>query len=957
MKTRSIFSFFIVLVFCIPSFAQTYSVTGRIVDATDTTTLIGVSCSFTGITDTTIKTGSVTDADGNFQISNIAPGSYKLKFDYVGYAQVVRTVAVTGDNVALGTIKMTSTTKELKSVTVSALEVRAKQLGDTSQFNASAYKTHPDASAEDLVSKMPGVTSDNSGVKVNGETVQQVLVDGKPFFGTDPTLALRNLPAEVIDNIQIFDRMSDQASFTGFDDGTSQKSMNINTKKNKQEGVFGKVYAGYGTDDRYIAGGNLNIFHHDTRISLLGLFNNINQQNFSSQDLLGITSGSGGGGGRGGFGGNRGGGGGGGGFFTGQQNGIATTSSVGLNYSDKWGKKIKVSGSYFFNGTNTDNASDVTRQYTTPDSTLYTEKSTSNVQNTNHRFNFRLEYAIDSENTIIFTPALSFQHNNTATVANENTSIHSLLSSLINNKTTAINDGYNSSGNLLWQHKFAKMRRTISVNFNANLNEKGGDGTYYSANHYMYPFDTSSLFDQHYNLYNNSNTVGVNVTYTEPIGKKGQLLATYNPSVSKSKADKETYDKDATDDGYNLFNSSLSNKYDNTYTIQKGDLSYRSGDRKFNYSVGANVQYAELAGIQHFPTEFELNKNFLSVLPNALINRTFNDGRNLRLMYRTNTDAPSVSQLQSVLDISNPLQLKTGNPDLKQDFEQTFIVRYGQAKSKKEHNFFSNLYVNLIHNYIGNANYLYGNKDTTIRDTFTHTSIHLNANSQLSRPVNLDGYVSMRSFVTYGMPVKFIKSNLNFTGSFNYTRTPGLINNVLNYSNNYIPSAGVVLGSNISEQLDFTVSYTGNYNIIKYTTQLASNSNYYNAVTAVKANYIVKKRLVLNASLNHNYYTAFSSTGNQSFLLVNSYVGYKFLKDKALEARITAFDLLNQNKSITRTVAANYIENSETMVLKQYFILQLTYTIRKFKGIIPEETKQPFDGMMPGRGRHGGGGQ
>ena len=939
---------FSILFFPFITIAQTHTITGHVADAKDTSSLPGVTVILTNTADTNNKTGSTTDANGNFGIDNVKPGNYSLRLDYVGYKSFYRRITIADKDFTAGTIAMKTLSNELKGVTVTGKQIRAEQTGDTSQFHADAYKTHPDATAEDLITKMPGVTSDNTGVKVNGESVQQVYVDGKPFFGTDPSLAVKNLPAEVIDKIQVFDKLSDQATFTGFDDGNSQKTMNIVTKRNKSEGTFGKVYAGYGTDDRYIAGGSLNIFNGDQRITILGLSNNINQQNFSAQDVLGISGGSGqnrggGGGGRGNFGG----GSSASNFFVGQQGGITNTNSFGLNYSDSWGKKIKVSGSYFFNNTdNTTNTELVRNYFTSADSTnVYHENDNNEAKNFNHRFNLRFEYTIDSFNSIIFTPGVSFQQNNTTGYTIANDSIAQLPPRLTNNNSNANNNGYSSSDNLLIQHKFKKPRRTISFNINTSLNEKTGNGSYYSND--VLNTDTT-IRDQHNTLYNNSNTVSSSISYTEPVGKKGQLMFNYSPSVAKSKADKETYDKGVATQQYDSLDAQFSNKYNNTYTTQKGGLSYRVGDKKMSFNIGTNVQYATLNGSQQFPNTFSLEKSFPSVLPSAFFNYRFADGRNLRIMYRTNTQAPSITQLQDVVDITNPILLKTGNAALKQDYEQTFILRYGLTKAKTAHNFFLNLYATYINDYIGNATYSSMIRDTTFIDPLTSTATFIKKSSQLTRPVNLDGYVNMRSFITYGLPAEFIKCNLNLNGGFNFTRTPGIVNNMLNFTNNYIPSFGMVLSSNVSEKLDFTLSYSGNYNIVNNTTQSKANNNYYNHTASFKINYIFKERLVINTNIAESYYTAFSSTGNQDFYLWNAYLAYKFLKNKALEARISAYDILNQNKSISRTVTETYIENNVTQVLQQYFIFQLTYTIRNFKGAMPT-LQQGEDNSRPWR--------
>lgn len=950
---------FIIFIFIsLSAFAQSYNITGRVLDAGDTSTLIGVTVEATNNTDSSL-TGGVTDMNGVFSFSVARPGEYTIKIQYLGYKTVIKPVTVVSGDVDMGTIKMAASTKELKGVTVRDKQTRATQLGDTTQYNADAFKTHPDATAEDLVTKMPGVTSDNNGVKVNGESLQQVYVDGKPFFGTDPTLALKNLPAEVIDKIQVFDKLSDQSAFTGFDDGNSQKTMNIITKGSKREGIFGKVYAGYGTDNTYMAGGNLNIFNGDRRITIIGLSNNINQQNFSSQDLLGVTAGSGGNRGGGGMGRSGGGGGGFGGggasnFFVGQQNGITTTNSFGLNYSDNWGKKLKVSGSYFYNGTDNVSNSDITRNYYT--NTIYHEHDTSDAINTNHRVNLRFEYTIDSANSIIFTPGVSFQHNISSTSQYAISDSDDIPLSRTRNYNRYDNSGYNSSDNFLFQHKFKKQRRTISLNVNTSFNEKSGMGMYTSDNAYFVHGDSIiNGLDQHNTTYNKGYTISPNVTYTEPVGKKGQLMFTYNPSWSNNSSDKETYNRNGTSSEYTDFDTALSNKYNTLYTTHKGSLSYRVGDKKMTFAVGGTFQLAALSSQQIFPYTFDLHRDFTSFLPNAMYNYRYSDGRNLRIMYRTNTVAPSVSQLQNVLDITNPLLLKIGNPQLQQDYEHTLIIRYGMTKSKTANNFFVNLYANYINNYIGNAT-IQPDVPTAFKGPLMTDSVIINKGSQLTYPVNLNGYFNERLFVTYGLPLSFIKCNLNLNAGLNYTRTPGQINNIMNYANNYAPSAGMVISSNISTNLDFTLAYFGNYNIVNNTYQVQANNNYYSHTASFKINYIFLKNFVLNTNITDNYYAAFSSTGDQNYILWNAYLGYKMLKDRALEARVSAFDILNQNKSVTRTVTDTYVENNVTTVLQQYFMFQLTYTIRKFKGVMPDLNENP-EGHGPrgfGPGGHGG---
>ena len=933
--------------------AQTYTISGRIADYKDTSSLIGVSIILKNGTDTNITTGlgAVTDENGHFEIGGVSPGAYLIHAEYLGYTSINRIVNVVDKNISAGAIAMKASNNELKGVTVAGKQIRAEQTGDTTTFRADAFKVNPDATTEDLITKMPGVTSDNTGVKVHGESVAQVYVDGKPFFGTDPTLSVRNLPAEIVDQVQVYDQLSDQALFTGFDDGNSQKTMNIVTRKDKRRGEFGKIFGGYGTDGKYNAGGAFNSFEGNRRISIIESSNNINAQNFSSQDVLGVSGGSSG---------NN--------FLTGQQPGITTTHSTGINYSDQWGPKIKITASYFFNYTDNETTTDKVRNYTFPtentaqDSfrlqTLYKESDISQAKNFNNRLNIRFEYTIDSSNSLVITPALSLQQNYSVSGQIDSSfNLNNLLLSNANNNSVVNNGGYTFSNNIVFRHKLYKKGRTISINLGTSLNAKAGDGTYNTISasvdsDLIYPANPVRL-NQIYNSYNNGTTVSSNVAYTEPLGKTSQLLFNYNPSVTYSKANTET-DTFNNSSGDTQFDPTLSNKYLSTYFTQKGGLSYRlaSKDKKLNLMIGANLQYAVLDGNQTFPSALNITRYFTDVLPIALINYKFKDGKNLRILYRTNISPPAITQLQNVVNVNNPLQLSTGNANLRQDYEQTVTLRYGLTRKKTAHNFFIYGYANYINNYIGNATY------STLRtDSALGNGIFLRQGAQLSAPVNLNYYSNNKVYMTYGVPFEIIKSNLNFTWGLNYTHTPGEVNYVEDHSNDWVPSAGIVISSNVSANLDFTLSYTGNYNFVKNSLQVMTNNNYYNHTASFKINWIFLKRVVLNSNISNSYYSTLNtSSGNINYYLWTSYIGYKFLKNRSLEARFTLFDILNQNKSVSRIVAANYVENDITNILRQYGMFQLTYTLRNFKGAPPSDDNSDGGRRHDWDGGHGGGG-
>ena len=302
--SRKIFYYlFVALFFLLSSnkiFAQQTQLTGKFLDSKDNSPLVGVGVMLMNKKDTTKIVQSSSDANGKFSFNKVSAGNYKLKTFYIGYKKIEADIIVTGAIQRIGIFKLEQITTKLNAVVVEEKAIRSVQKDDTTEYNANAYKVNTDATSQDLVTKMPGITVENGTIKAQGETLQKVLIDGKEFFGDDASIALKNLPAEVIDKIQIYDKLSDQSQFTGFDDGNSQKTMNIVTKQGKSNGIFGKVYGGYGPDenlnDRFNNGGNLNFFKGKRRISIIGLSNNINQQNFSTQDLLGVTGGSGGGG-------------------------------------------------------------------------------------------------------------------------------------------------------------------------------------------------------------------------------------------------------------------------------------------------------------------------------------------------------------------------------------------------------------------------------------------------------------------------------------------------------------------------------------------------------------------------------------------------------------------------------------------------------------------------------------
>jgi hypothetical protein len=525
----------------------------------------------------------------------------------------------------------------------------------------------------------------------------------------------------------------------------------------------------------------------------------------------------------------------------------------------------------------------------------------------------------------MFTPNISFQDNN---ALSEVSAVNSIKNNGITSQSVNSNSrnsgGYNINNGLLYRHAFKKRGRTVSLNLNTGLNNREGE-TYLSAvNSYFgngVKEDTLRQFtDQSTNGYN----VNANIAYTEPLGSKGQLQINYNPSWTKNKSEQLTSQYDAVTGKYGNLDSSLSNKFDNLYTTQNAGISYRIGNRDNSFSVGVAYQNANLSGDRIFPYVTNVDRNFNNILPNIMWRTKLSAKSRLNVMYRSSTNAPGIDQLQDVINNTNPLFLRTGNPDLKQEYSHRLVTRYTFTNSLKGQSFFANFFVQKTDDYTANATYI-ARQDSILSNTVT-----LYKGSQLTKPVNLDGYWSMRSFFTFSTPVKFIKSNLNLNAGYTYARTPGLINGAENKSNTQNYSFGAVIASNVSEFIDFNLSYTANFNQVKNSIQSGTDNNYFTQNAGIEINLLSKTGWFLQNNISNQSYSGLADGFNQSFWLWNASAGKKFMKDQRADLRLSVFDLLKQNQSITRTTTETYIEDIQTQVLRQYFMLTFSYRLRNF---------------------------
>ena len=908
--------FFIFLLSIISYSAFAQNISGRIIDTTQAP-LMGAMVELKTDADSPVA-ATITDEEGAFLFEQIGKGNYVLHIDYIGMGDITRSLSLSDKDYNFGNIMMQAGANMLQEVQVVATVAPVVQRDDTTQYNASSFKTNPDATAEDLIRKMPGMDLSGGSPKAQGEAVTKVLIDGKPFFGDDPTTTLRNLPAEIVDKVQVYDEKSEESKFTGFDDGQTTKTINIVTKDAVKKGRFGKAYAAYGYDNKYNVGGSVNLFKNDRRLTLIGQSNNVNIQNFDAQDLVGVSNA-----GRRRWGNN-----GNSDFMVGQQDGIATTNAAGINYSNEFFDKLKLSTSYFFNNSNIDQIQDINRQYVLASNSgqSYQESSRSQTDNYNHRFNMRLEYTIDSFNSILFIPTVSYQSNNSRnTLHGQNNLDGDALNSTI---TDAFNkrQGWNANAFMLYRHKFQKDGRTFSLSLRPSYNDNGSNGTYTADNTYFSTPSLNDTLDQQYTNDRANSSVNARLNYTEPLGKKSQLQLQYRLYLSQSSANKETWNFDPFAQEYTDFDSLLSNKFGSHYSSHSPGLSYRLSDSLYNLGFGVNYQFATMESQRELPYSASVNRDFQSVLPYLFFRYRISKTKNLRIFFRADTEEPSVEQLQNVIDNSNPLQLSSGNPFLVQSYETRLTMRYNASVPAKGRSFFAMLRATNTSNYITNSTVIAQN------DTLLSKEILLAKGGQYVTPVNMSGYWDLSGLVTYGQMIKPIKTNLNINAGLGFTRTPGMINLQHNFSSNTNFLLGLTLSSNINENIDFTLTSNSSVNFVNNTLNTASNNNYFNQNSRLSFNYIFWKGFVVNTELNHQLYNGMSQGYNQSFLLWNMSVGKKLFKNQQGEIRLSVFDLLNQNSNISRTVTESYYQDVQTNNLQRYFMLTFTYKFRKFTG-------------------------
>jgi hypothetical protein len=895
-------------------FAQNLTIQGTLKDSIAGRALNAATVSLVYANDSSLVSFSRTNEAGVFNFKNVAPGSYLISVSYVGYIpKWVPVLTATEKTVEMGVIFMNDV-NTMSTVTVTARRPPVVINGDSVEFNSENFKTAPNAVVEDLLKKMPGMEVDKAGgITVNGKKVTKVFVNGKEFFTGDPVMATKNLPADAVDKIQVYDRKSDQAMFTGIDDGSEETAINLKLKKDRNKSTFGKLNAGAGTPSVFDAQGNVNVINNEAQFSAIGGANNTNRQNFSGRNIINF---SGGGGGRPGAGGgvtvNFSGG---SGETDANAQGIAETYSIGGNYSNLFNsKKTEFNANLSISDVERNNISSSFTQNLTPGNAFNRISNSNSIAgNKQQNFGSTIDHKVTDNFSFRFTPSIGLQQ--TTNYSEDSTQTYLTNGSLLNSNATiasSASDAVNAASTLLLRKKFAKKGRTLSSTITQSFNRSNSTGNQFTEQltYNKNVLTNDSILDQK-NIRKGENTsYSANLIYTEPLGKKS--LLEFNSYISKSigSSSRKIYDYNSLTDDYGNLNTRLTNEFNSEYTYSGGGMSYRSNQKKYNFATGVSLQNAVLDG-ENISLKTRLSQSFQDILPNATFRYNFSQTKNFNLDYRTSTNQPSITQLQPVLDQSNINRQSIGNPDLKRSYVHNLNIRFFSSKILAGKSFFSTLNASTTNNSIVNYDSVLPNR--TI----------------LTRPVNVNGAYRINGSMNYGFGIKKLKSRLSFGLNAglnnNISYANGLLNTIVTKSTGPSMSYTYIVDDVIDINLTARYSFSQTSNEVNPTL----NTNFLTKVFGADMTNYLPFNIVLNQSFNYAINTGRAEGFNTAIPIWNASFSKFFLKNKRAEIKMSAFDLLNKNIGINRNVSQNQIVDRSYNVISQYFMLTFTYSLQK----------------------------
>ena len=917
----------ILLLLSAAAFAQKFTLKGQVVDSLGAT-LPSATVMLMNPKDSSLVNFGVSDPRGNFEIRNVNKGTYQIKVSFVGfgaYQKLIKMDQAVGMVIDLGQLKLQTESELLEGVTVTGTRAPVTVKRDTIEFNAGSFKTKANANVEDLLKKLPGVEVETDGtIRAQGEQVQRVTVDGREFFGRDPKLATRNLPADAVEKVQIFDKKSDQAAFTGIDDGTKEKTVNLELKEEKRNAAFGNLMAGAGSDDRRQAKANINRFSKGRQISFLGMANNINEQGFGIDEYMNFSGGSqqmrgGGGGGSfniniGGDGGNQ--------IplnFGGRQNGIITSYAGGLNFNQDYSKgKSKAGGNYFYNRLEQNINRSLDRiNYLPEDAALglparsykFDQDSRQFTTGDNHRANLTVDHFLDSANSLRFTAAATFTENSSNVSSNSTTfNVDGAPRNTSDRITENLSNSESMNATLLWRHKFQRKGRTFSSNFNFNKSLSDGDGSLYSENTFFSGLNSQKqVIDQVNTQKTDNQTAGATFSFTEPLGNRRYLELNYNYRVNRNDVNREVFNRESNQLEKDQL---LSNEYTSDYTFSRPSLNLRINREKYNVTLGVGYQNTRLQG-DLITRNAIIDRTFRNVLPTARLNYDFTTFRRIRIDYEASMREPSIQQLQPVIDNSDPLNIYVGNPNLKPAYAHNVSANFTTFDPAKSINFFTFI----------NATYQTNAITTSqaVDQRLVRTSI----------PVNVKDNLNVNANMNFGFPVKKLKSRFNVGPTATYFESI----NVLNESESSVTQQtfGGNARYNFTLEDKFTLDLSANIRdqITSYESAPEQNQEFINTTWSAETSVTILKNFQLNSSFDLYQYESKTTDFRQEIPILNIWLSRFLLKGNTGELKIGVSNLLDKSLGVTQSATANYLQQETINNLGRYFMVSFTYALNR----------------------------
>ena len=888
--------------FCVSVLA--YNITGTLTDGSGEP-IAGGSVRLLNAKDSTLIRGAAANNNGRFTVSNVANGRYILEFSSVGARTQYRNVTVNNGDVSIRPVKLSEDADILNEVVVTGIRTPIKVMQDTIEYSADTYKVQPNAVVEDLLKRLPGVEVGTDGkITSNGKSISKILIDGKEFFSDDPTVASKNLPVNMVEKVQVVDRKSDLARLTGVDDGEEETVINLTVKKGMKNGWFGNAEAGYGTDERYKGSFVVNRFWNENQFTLLGGLNNINEPGF--------TDGSSG-------------------RFRrfGGDNGLTRSQALGLNFNVGKGEIFRVGGNVMYSHTDRRTTTRQERQYLFTDSTSYVSSNKyAKDKGHNVRADFRLQWNPDSANTFEFRPNLSFNSNDS--YSNDSSLTRSgWLQDVTRSRNISTSHGtsWEFGAQLIYNHKFlSHPGRSFSVFANIRTSNVREREDAYSWNRFYLLNDSTDLYDQYNTNHTWSNNLSARVTWTEPLGdaKKGHFLTfAYRFQYRWNNADKLTYDRPVEwPDGWYgdpiitdelIYNPELSNRFRNDYMSQDIRVGYKYINSKTNMEVGVSAVPQMSKSIDLINDARNIDPRYTwNVAPFMRYRLKMTKTRSLNLDYRGQTSQPSISQLQPVADMSDPLRVVIGNPELDPSFTHNIRFRFQDFNQNAQRSLMAMLNATIVQNSIVSST-VYNSETGGQTTTYENVNGAWNAMGgvMFSMPLrNRTWTTSLFSMVNYNHSVGFNNGSRNVSSSFNVNLSPGIAWRPDHLQFELRPRYGLqTVANSVGATNNRTVhSYGGRFDGTFYT----------------------DFGLTLNTDLEYTATSGYSTGYDTRAWMWNAQISYSFLRAKNATVSVRAYDILNQKSNIRRNITANYIDDTEYNSLTRYVMVSFSYRFNTF---------------------------